>query len=144
MGYYIHTSGDLKIEPPLTMKELREHPEWLGFNDTDGKGNVIRWAGRTVMVVTEDEHENTDDGVLIRRQGVSVKIWSDELRDFEDDLQRLVDTFPGHRWVGRIDVEGDENLDVWRVFVRGGKVIRTKPEIVWPPDPPEDEFVGEL
>ncbi len=49
-----------------------------------------------------------------------------------DEVQVAIDAFPGHDWSGRLDCEGEQNGDMWRVVIRDGRAVKVKPRIVWP------------
>ena len=49
-----------------------------------------------------------------------------------DHVQDAIASFPGHSFNGRLDCEGEDAGDLWRVVVRDGQVARVEPRIVWP------------
>lgn len=83
----------------------------------------------------EESSVDTDEGTLVRRTGTAfVMRHIDEYRarDLVEQVQRCIDLFPGHTFTGRLDCEGDENTDLWRVVVRDGRAVRIEPRIIWP------------
>jgi hypothetical protein len=55
--------------------------------------------------------------------------------EVEEDLQRLIDAFPGHDFHGFISGAGENNEDMFRLYVYEGRVVKHSPEIVWPSAP---------
>jgi hypothetical protein len=127
MGYYTYVNGNFKIEPPIRGKELHD------FNEEED----IPYG-----LVTEvyEERKDVEDGVLITRVMESVWTLDDSFKaySFDDDLQKLVDRFPGHKWIGCVEGSGEENGDMWRLYIREGKVIKHTVKNMWP-DPPEND-----
>lgn len=71
----------------------------------------------------------------------------DEYResDLVGEVQSAIDDFPGHTFTGRLDCEGEENADMWRVVIRDGRAVRVEPRITWPEDAEGDKlFIGGL
>ena len=127
MGYYTHLSGELLIEPPLNWEEFKDSK----YLTSDG------WP---LGIQVESETIETALGTLERKTGLAVLIPEDAIKTytFDETLQELVDAFPGHRFVGVIHGEGEENNDMWRMYVRHGLVIKAVAKVVWP-DPPSDD-----
>ncbi|MFI1165576.1 DUF6205 family protein [Streptomyces sp. NPDC020801] len=78
---------------------------------------------------------DTDKGPLLRRTATALVMREiDEYRErgLVEQVQRCIDLFPGHAFTGRLECEGEENTDIWRVVVRDGRALRIEPRIVWP------------
>ncbi|MEU9065838.1 DUF6205 family protein [Streptomyces sp. NPDC048306] len=127
MGYTTHVTGEFAIEPPLTWNEFKDSP----FAPDNAPS---RHEPSLILRVSEDQ-VNTDDGPLMRRTATALVMREiDEYRErgLVDEVQRAIDSFPGHTFTGRLECEGEENTDIWRVVVRGGRATRIEPQIVWP------------
>jgi hypothetical protein len=127
MGYTTHVTGEFAITPPLTYKEF-QHSRFAPHQQTS------RYNPSLVLRVTEKSLEN-DEGVFIKKTATDLVMRQiDEYREqgLVEEVQSAVDEFPGHTFTGYLDCEGDENTDIWRVYVKDGKAIRVEPEIVWP------------
>lgn len=127
MGYTTHVTGEFAITPPLTWPEFRDS-EFAPHNITD------RYDPDLILRVAE-ESVDTDDGPLLRRTATALVMREiDEYRAYNllEQVQKAVDAFPGHTFAGRLECEGEENTDIWRVVVRNGRVVKVEPRIVWP------------
>jgi hypothetical protein len=121
MGYNTNVGGEIRIEPPLTWREFKDSP--FAGHDKD------------VTLQVEAETVDTDDGPLMRKTAVAlVPSWEDSYKAYNlvEHVQEAIDAFPGHTFTGRLECEGEENIDLWRVVVRDGRAIRIEPRIVWP------------
>jgi hypothetical protein len=121
MGYNTSVTGEIRIEPPLTWREFKDSP-FVG----DSKDVRLRVEAETV---------DTDDGPLMRKTAVALApAWEDSYKAYNlvEHVQQAIDAFPGHTFTGRLECEGEENADLWRVTVRDGRAVRVEPRIVWP------------
>jgi hypothetical protein len=121
MGYNTSVTGEIRIEPPLAWREFKDSP----------------FAGRDmdVKLRIDEETIDTDDGPLIRKTASAiVPAWEDSYKAYKliDHVQQAIDAFPGHTFTGRLECEGEENTDIWRVVIRDGRAVRIEPRIVWP------------
>lgn len=127
MGYTTHVRGEFTIDPPLTWSEFKDSP----FSPYPPAGD-----DRIELVLRVDEETiETDDGPLLRRTASALVMSEiDEYRahGLLDVVQRAVDSFPGHTFTGRLECEGEENTDMWRVVIRNGRAVKVEPRIVWP------------
>lgn len=120
MGYYTRVTGEFAIEPPLTWTEIRDNPV-----PTD----------RDVRLRIDEETVDTDEGPLTRKTSSAlVPRWDDSFKAYHliEHVQKVIDAFPGHTFTGRLDCEGEESGDLWRVVVRDGRAEKVEPRIVWP------------
>lgn len=121
MGYNTSVSGEIRIEPPLTWRDFKDSP----FAGTD----------KDVTFRVDEETVTTDDGPLIRKTAVAlVPAWEDSYKAYNlvAHVQEAIDAFPEHTFTGRLDCEGEETADLWRVVVRDGRAVKVTPRIVWP------------
>lgn len=121
MGYNTSVSGEIRIEPPLAWREFKDSP----------------FAGRDKDVTLQVDAETVDtaDGPLMRKTAVAlVPTWEDSYKAYHlvEHVQEAIDAFPEHTFTGRLDCEGEENTDLWRVVVRDGRAVKVTPRIVWP------------
>lgn len=129
MSYTTHVSGGFAIEPPLTWQEFKDSP----YSPIPPAGD----ARLELVLGIAEETVDTDDGPLLRRTASALVMSEiDEYRAYGliDAVQAAVDSFPGHEWSGRLECEGKENTDIWRVIIRNGRALKIEPRIVWPED----------
>lgn len=130
MGYNTRFTGEITIDPPLLWVDVKDSPFLRANARRSGSSN-----GRDLMFDIETTERDTDEGVLtVRRARALVSTWEDDARGYEivKHLQEVVDTFPTRTYGGRIDAEGEESADIWRLKVVNGRAVRFEPEIVWP------------
>lgn len=121
MGYNTSVDGEIRINPPLTWREFKDSP--------------FAGTGKDVTFRVEEETVTTEDGPLIRRSAVAlVPTWEDSYKAYHlvEHVQEVINAFPGHTFTGRLECEGEENTDLWRVVVRDGRAVKVTPRIVWP------------
>ncbi|MER5750680.1 DUF6205 family protein [Streptomyces sp. NPDC002088] len=127
MGYTTHVRGEFTIEPPLT---------WPEFKDSRfAPDNITSSYDPSLVLRVSEESVDTDEGPLLKRTATALVMREiDEYRErgLVDEVQAAVDSFPGHTFTGRLECEGEENTDLWRVIVRDGRAVRIEPRIVWP------------
>lgn len=124
MGYYSTVTGEIAIIPPLSWKEIKDSP--LLPHDEQRQDAKLALEESTV---------DTEDGTLIRRNAPRIVPATDDsykAYDVVGAVQEIVNAFPGHTYTGYLQGEGEENDDMWRVYVKDGKAIEVKPEITWP------------
>lgn len=127
MGYTTHVNGEFTITPPLAWNEFKDS-EFAPHNITD------RHDPDLILRVSE-ESVDTEDGPLLRRTATALVMREiDEYCAYNllDQVRKAVDSFPGHTFTGRLECEGEENTDLWRVVVRDGRAVKVTPRIVWP------------
>ncbi|MFC8515532.1 DUF6205 family protein [Streptomyces sp. NPDC057257] len=129
MGYITHVRGEFVIEPPLTWNEIKASPfEPVGR----GKYGIVELD---LGLRVEEASVDTDEGTLVRRTGTALvmrEIDEYRARGLVEQVQRCIDLFPGHTFTGRLECEGEENTDIWRVVIREGRAVKVEPRIVWP------------
>jgi len=129
MGYTTHVTGEFAIEPPLTWNEIKASPFEPVVRGKYGAVDI------DLDICVEETSVDTDEGTLVRRIGTALamrQIDEYRARDLVKQVQRCIDLFPGHTFTGRLECEGEENTDLWRVIIRDGRAVRIEPRIVWP------------
>ena len=129
MGYRLAALGTINIEPPIPWGKVRQSPFRPTYLGGDEDMDVV-------LVIGEVEHE-TDQGILLVREATGVEQrYNDDPRnrDIEHHLQLLVEDFPGHAFTGRLDMEGEDQGDMWRLVINNvlRLVVRVDPIITWP------------
>lgn len=127
MGYTTHVTGEFAINPPLTYSEFKD--------SKFAPDNVENSYTPSLILRVHEQMVEKDDGVFLRRTATALVMREiDEYRErgLVDEVQSAIDAFPGHTFTGRLDCEGDENTDIWRVIIRDGRAVKVTPRIVWP------------
>ncbi|GII88233.1 hypothetical protein Ssi03_62230 [Sphaerisporangium siamense] len=128
MGYVSYLSGEITIDPPIPWSQLHGSR----FVCTPARKEYER----LVWLRLVEEPVETDEGTLIRRSAVAIRVsTADELR--ADGLLREVQEIvaahgEGHTFTGRILVRGSESPDIWRVRIVDGRAVEERPTLVWP------------
>lgn len=129
MSYITRVTGGFTITPPLTWTEIKTSPfEPIGRR-------AYGAADIDLALRIDEETVDTDEGQLVRRSAsalVMPHIDEYRARGLVEQVQQCLDIFPGHTFTGRLECEGEENTDLWRVIVRDGRAVRIEPRIVWP------------
>lgn len=132
MGYRTRYNGEIAISPPIPWGLVKDSVFANQGYDTP------RSDERDVKFRITEETVETDEGTLIRRQAVAiVPSREDEPRDngTEHHVQEIIGQFGDARtFTGRIDAEGEEAGDIWRVEIRDGQAVRVGVRLVWPED----------
>lgn len=127
MGYITHVTGEFTIEPPLSWPEFKDSPV--------APDNITSSYSPSLILRVNEAPVDTDEGPLLRRTATALVMREiDEYRErgLVNEVQAAIDSFPGHTFTGRLDCEGQENTDMWRVVIRDGRAVRIEPRIVWP------------
>jgi hypothetical protein len=133
MGYRTRVEGEFSVSPPLSWKEIRESP----FRNY-GPGNAGRSYKATdidLLLEVNEEETETEEGVMIVRTASRFTMpHYDDYRahNLLEQVQRIVDMFGEHKFSGRLECEGEDNTDIWRVKIHSGIATKVKPEILWP------------
>ena len=130
MGYNTTVTGEIRIEPPLKWADFKESP----FNRTSADAYD---GTKNVELRVETETVETEDGPLMRKTAVAViPAWGGHGKFYNliEHVQQAIKAFPGHTFTGRLECEGEDNSDMWRVVIRDGRAVELKPRIVWPDD----------
>lgn len=133
MGDYTKVEGVVHIDPPLTYAEIKDSPFYPDGAHYDSDANVI-------LDVQKSTHE-TGEGQLTRFTCEEIIPYTEERRKFYrlvEDLIKLVDAFPGHRFHGRFDCEAEswELGGIYLVIVEDvgdhHEVRKLAPTLTWP------------
>lgn len=127
MSYTTRVTGEFTISPPLAWNEFKDSPFSPHTQALDDELELVLRVDETTV--------QTDDGPLLRRTASALlmkEIDEYRARHLLQVVQQAVDAFPGHTFTGRLECEGDDNADMWRVVVRDGRAIKIEPRIVWP------------
>jgi uncharacterized protein DUF6205 len=127
MGYVTRFTGEIVIVPPIPWGKIQNSP----FLPDSAKAR----DGRDLKFRIQEEAVDTDEGRLYRRSAVAlVSTWDDDARGYDivEHLQEAVDAFPAHEFSGRLDCEGEETGDLWRLEVHDRRAVKVRPRIVWP------------
>lgn len=133
MGYYTRVTGEIRIEPPLTWQEFKDSRFLPGSPNDNGNYDV--------RLCVDEETVDTDEGQLVRKTAsVVLPRWDDSFKAYNlvEHVQAVIDAFPGHTFSGRLECEGEDNTDMWRVVVRNGHAVKVEPRIVWPDEDEAD------
>ncbi|MFG1846873.1 DUF6205 family protein [Micromonospora carbonacea] len=127
MGYITRFTGEIAITPPIHWGDIKDSP-FL-------PDNARNRDGRDVMFRIAEAERDTLEGTLIARSAVALApTWEDEMRGYDivEHVQQVVDAHPGHEFTGRLDCEGEEAGDLWRLEVHDRRAVKVTPRIVWP------------
>lgn len=128
MGYTTHVEGEFRIDPPLTWREIEASP----FEQV---GSVYLARGIDLELAVEEQEKQIEEGVaFIRSASRLVMPHIDEYRAYTliEQVQKVLDMFPGKTFSGSLSCEGEENTDIWRVEIRDGRAVKVEPKIMWP------------
>lgn len=131
MGSFANISGRIAINPPIPWREFADSPYYRAFRD--------RNYPYSLLLDVVEAIDDTDEGVLIRREAVAVIPFDgDELRG--DDIGPILDAIEhthgrGRTFTGRIDVWWpDYEFSSLRFKVGPGGAHQYAPQVVWPPE----------
>ncbi|MCX5066738.1 hypothetical protein OOJ91_12865 [Micromonospora lupini] len=125
MSYFVSITGEIEIVPPIPWGQIRDSvflPD-KARHHKDAKFRI------------EEQEVETDEGVLNMRSATALlSTWGDEAqgRHLVKDVQEVIDAYPGHEFIGRLDCSGERPGDLWRVEIHGRRAVRVEPRIVWP------------
>jgi|SRR5579859_805956 len=128
MGYRTNFNGEIAIVPPIPWGQIQGSP-FLPDKARDHR------AGRDLKFRILEEAVDTAEGRLYRRSAVAlVSTWDDDARGYSivEHLQEAVNAYPAHEFIGRLDCEGEEAGDLWRLEVHDRVATKVTPRIVWP------------
>jgi hypothetical protein len=136
MGYLSRVTGNIEIKPVVSHKDMLKLIE-AGLAK---QPNEKYYSGSAdVCVEYYLDTEDTEEGRLIRYQGWNIEPTSEDrykAYSLVEDVQKIVDLLgtEKYRYLGFLEINGEEDGDLWRVRIKDGKVKEIKPEIVWPED----------
>ena len=127
MSYETVLTGEIEITPPISWKDAQ------GSVFLEENAQQIK-TGRQLRFVIEETQVETNEGTLIRKEAVALRSTFSNYGDpdtMKKHLQELVDAFPERVFSGRIDAEGEQNDDMWRLKVVNGVARIFRPLITW-------------
>jgi hypothetical protein len=134
MGYESRVTGEIEIKPVISHKQMIA----LMNADLARKPEDKYYRGDKCAVVEYDTNtEDTDAGRLTSFGGWAIVPSSDgayKAYTLIEDVQAIVnmlgtETF---RFLGYLEIHGEEPGDLWRIYIRDGKATQVEPVLVWP------------
>lgn len=127
MGYTTRFMGEIAITPPIPWASIKGSP-FMPEAAASRPGKDVKFR------IESFERETPEGSLLVRRAIALVSTWEDEARGYNivEHVQDAIEAFPEHTFSGRIDAEGEEAGDIWRLKVVDGKATRFEPTITWP------------
>lgn len=129
MGYTTTFRGEIAITPPITWAAAARSPFLPERARSQSDPRDLRFR------IDRDEREDPDGNVLIVRKAVAlVSTWEAYARGYNivEHLQEALNAFPDHEFTGRLDCEGEDTGDLWRLEVHDRRAVKVTPRIVWP------------
>lgn len=128
MGYYTVISGEIAISPHIPWDELKTSP----FVE----GGATEYVEKDVALRVVEKVTETDEGTLtVRYADAVIPAGDDSVKAYGivEHLQELIKLHgEGRAFTGRLDGEGEDAGDLWRLEVHDGKAVKVRPRIVWP------------
>lgn len=129
MGYNSRANGSIIITPPLSAREMREHPE-LDYGERTGSIS----GSKDAYVEIYERSTATEEGEIIIRTGIRIRPLNEDESfkryNLDEDIQEIVSSFPGHQFDGIIECTG-EDAELWAYKVKDGRVITLRAKIIW-------------
>lgn len=129
MGYYTNLHGELEPSRPLTEAEValiqeifrKKDLDYFAYIDDDGEG---------LIDFNEGESGKFYDGVESLKH--ALELFAIKISDNDNEADRTNPRVPlSVTYSGTLDVEGEENDDMWRIIVQNNTVFTQKPQIIW-------------
>lgn len=140
MSYETNVTGEITIDPPIPWGAIRDSAfvphRARGDAEIQDRKERAKLM-RDVCFKLERLEVDVEDGKLTRIRAVALvpthsNYAGDSGKVIERHVQEVIDAFPDRTFSGRINGEGEENGDMWRVKVVAGRAIRFFPQVVWP------------
>ncbi len=127
MGYTTRFTGEIAITPPIPWTSIKDSP-FMSQAATSRPGKDVKFR------IEASERETPDGTLHVRRAVALVSTWEDGARGYNiiEHVQEAIDAFPEHTFSGRIDAEGEQTGDLWRLKVIDGRATTFEPVAVWP------------
>lgn len=125
MGYTTRVTGEITITPPIPWHEVENGP----FTGTSREHRDVN------LRLCEEIVRVDGDRLLRRTADAVVPAFEDSYKAYYivEHLQELIDQYgQGRTFAGRLDGEGSDAGDMWRLVVRGGRAVLVQPTITWP------------
>jgi len=117
VGYLTSFIGEITITPPIPFGKAKDSPFYPVNVDRD------------VMFNLNVQYRDTDEGTLTVRQAVAlVPIMEGPYKGYSiiEHVQEAIDAYPDHEFTGRLDCEGDDSGDVWRLEIHDRKAVKVE------------------
>lgn len=121
MGYYSRVQGSIEVFPGISISEALSNTaiaKFLKHSDHDSSIQLVESSGDfldTIECPFEDEFK---------------AYW------LERELKELVQALGDRTYSGYLEIQGEGDgigdIDLWRLYVKDGKVEEVKPKLVWP------------
>lgn len=111
MGYYTAFEGSLNFDPPILLLDQ--------FNTLNKHVEDLFYSSPEVKLGPQSLEFDRPYGKFYG--------FEESVRTIVEELEKL-----GRNVHGTIVAEGEETGDIWRLVVRGGKVVKEDTKIVWP------------
>lgn len=122
MGYGTKIRGRLSINPPLPWNLVKDSKLLPG----------PKHEADLELVISELPY---GEGFIRMAVGLEDPVGESFSRySLVEDLQKFVSQYPDHEFHGRLEMEGEEAGDLWRLKVIDGQVRRFDPQMIWPPE----------
>lgn len=131
MGYYTNIHGQITIDPPIPWGEVRDSAFLRGEDGWLSDPNF------SLALRIDEEEVETAEGTLVRRLADAVEPIKDESyktggEDCKASLQCILNGWgEGRMFTGRLEGYGEDNDDMWRLYVVDGKAVLERPRIMW-------------
>ena len=135
MGYYSQVTGAIGIKPTIPHSIVVDLIN-AGYAP-DEKGNYR--GDKDAMLQYDVNTSETAEGRLTSYSGWAIVGSSEDsykVYTLMKDVQAIVNMLGTeiYRFLGYLEIKGEEQGDLWRIYVKDGKAVEVKPTIVWPED----------
>jgi hypothetical protein len=129
MGYNTSVTGEITFSPVMKWAEIRQSR----FNVPDPwKSDML------VRLEVAAETIETDDGESTARTSAAlIPAIEDPMKAYAlvEQVQDFIDKHgQGRKFYGYLECEGEEQPDMWRVYVRDGRAVTERAAILWRED----------
>lgn len=119
MSYTTRVQGSFSLIPHLSWEEIKASPF---TNKGHRLGMTPAWSapGIDLLLLLSEEEPDVGGGLLLQRTATHLIMPDlDEYRahDLVEQVQKIIDLFPGRDFEGRLECTGEEAGDLWRVEV---------------------------
>ncbi len=129
MSYNSQVQGAISISPPIAYHHFRESAFLRGTPANRKKDPAVRFGVETTDV-------ETDEGTLTRQRATDIiPAYGDPMRAYRivEELDELLGELPpGLTLSGFLEGSGEDDTDLWRVYVVGGRAVKVRARVVWP------------
>lgn len=134
MGYSERVDGEIMFHPPLTWKQIKESGFWRD-PEMERRGNWRERYQRNLRLELTEKVAETDTGltkVVEAFRLVPTEKDEQSAGRLMTDLKEFVAKYgEGRSFSGEIEVQGEENGDVWKARVERGETVEIRAVLVW-------------